>query len=228
VHQLLEDVRTTATVPNFPKPSPVAIRTILVPILRRWIVEGGFFAAQKLIAPTRIQFEVGINANAVRLCEMGYTERWMAIVLFGSIGVGVSWTAQSFIGKPAPCSGGEFRQLPHPAKTFFRQKMFFWKGRFFTRHDVIHAHANKLGGVHLDFQRAADQAHIDEIKNYFGFDQEVDPFRMLAGDKIARARADTNRRSNIYDAIELVTLDTARIFVKGIEDSKALFEALLR
>lgn len=198
-----------------------------MPIMRRWVVEGGFFAAQKLIA-SKIKFEVGINKEAVRLCKAGYYEHWMTIVLFGAIGVGASQVAQRFIGKAQPSSAGEFRQLPHTAKAFFSQEMFFWKGRFYTRRDVTCMHANKFGGVHLDFKRKAEEAHIDEIKNYFGFDQEASPLRMLMGAEIAATRADPNRRQGIYDATELVTLDTARIFAKGIESSATLFEALLQ
>jgi hypothetical protein len=228
VLQLLEDVRTIATIPNYPVPSPAAIRAFLVPVMRRWIVDGRFFAAQRLIAPSEIRFQASINEEAARLCEFEYTERWMAVIFFGEIGLGVSQTAQRYIGKAPPFREGELRELPHTAKSFFDQKMFFWKGHFYTRHDVIHVHANKLGGVHLDFRRAADQAHINEIRNYFGFDREAAPLGMLVGDQIAAARADPNRRQHIYDATDLVTLDTARIFASGVESAAPLFEALLR
>jgi hypothetical protein len=196
--------------------------------MRRWIVENGFFTAQKLITPTKIQFEVGINRDAEHLCELGYFEHWMAVVLFGKIGVAACQVEESWISKPTPGRGGEFRQLPHPAKAFFNQKMFFWRGRFYTRNDVILMQARKLGGVHLDFRRADDEAHIDEIKNYFGFDREPKVSRMLMGAEIAAARSDPNRRPRIYDATELVTFDTARIFAAGIKSSSSLFEALLQ
>ena len=228
VHQLLEDVTTIAGVADFPKPSPAAIRATLAPALRRWIVEGRFFAAQKLIVPSKIEFVVSINENAVRLCEVGYNERWMAVVMFGRIGLGVGQTAQEFIGKPPPILEGEFRECPHPANAFFEQKMFFWKGRFFTRKDLIKVHANKLGGVHLDFKRDANETYINEIRNYFGLDRGRVPLQMLVGDEIAALRADPNRRPHIYDAADLVTLDTARIFASGVEASAPAFKALLQ
>ena len=125
---------------------------------------------------------------------------------------------------------GKFRQLLHPASVFFTQKDVFLEGagQFYTRHDVLRLHANKLGGVHLDFKRAPDEAHIDEIKNYFGFDSVAHPLQMMRGADIATARSDPNRRPNIYDATELVALDTARIFAKGIKSSASLFKALLQ
>jgi hypothetical protein len=88
-------------------------------------------------------------------------------------------------------------------------------------------HANLLGGVHLDFRRGDDEEHINEIKNYFGFEIKPDTHQMLVGDEIAVARADPARRRNIYDATELVVLDTARIFAIAVRSSQALFQALL-
>lgn len=49
---------------------------------------------------------------------------------------------------------------------------------------------------------------------------------MLVGQDIEIARADPARRDRVYDATELVTLDTARIFAKGIDSVSASFEAL--
>ncbi len=228
VLRLLDDMGVIGDVLKALLPTPATITAVLVPILRRWIVEDGFFLAQKVILPAKVEFHVAINEDAERLCQLGYFEHWMAVVLAGTIGVGASQVAQDWIGKPTPGRGGEFRQLPHTPKQFFDQKMFFWQGRFYTRRDVIRMHANKLGGVHLDFERDDDEAHIDQIKNYFGFEKEPVVFNMLKGDKIALARADPKRRKGVYDATELVTFDTARIFAKGIESSATLFEALLR
>lgn len=217
VHQLLEDVETILGVPNFPRPSPAIVRTIFVPVLRRWIVEPNFFAAQKLLRGQEIKFEVAINGNAAKLCEVGYYEHWMAVVLFGRIGVGASQVSQEFWDKLLPFSLGEFRQLPHPASTF-----------------EVEMHTSQFVGVQTDHIATAielplPKKHLlrDEIKNYFGFDGEAVPWRMMKGDEIAVARADPNRRANIYDATELVALDTARIFAKGIDFSAALFKALL-
>jgi hypothetical protein len=94
--------------------------------------------------------------------------------------------------------------------------MFFWKGNFYTRADVIKWLANKLGGAHLDFRRKGDETHIDELKNYFGFEVAPKTNQMLVGDSIASGRADPSRRPSIYDATELIAMDTARIFAAGI------------
>jgi hypothetical protein len=110
---------------------------------------------------------------------------------------------------------------------FFGQKMFFWKGQFYTRADLIKMHANALGGVHLNFQRTRSETHIIELKNYFGYEVNGRNYQMMIGNEIAVGRADPDRRAQIYDATELVTMDTARIFARGVRKSEASFVALL-
>ncbi len=68
--------------------------------------------------------------------------------------------------------------------------MFFWKGEFYTRAEVIKMHANALGGVHFDFRKAQDEAHIKEIKNYLGFELKGSNNQILVGDEIGQGRAD--------------------------------------
>jgi hypothetical protein len=51
-------------------------------------------------------------------------------------------------------------------------------------------HANALGGVLFDFCKQDDEAHIKEIKNYFGFEVKGNNSQMLMGDSIAQGRAD--------------------------------------
>jgi len=84
-------------------------------------------------------------------------------------------------------------------------------------------HANKLGGVHLDFRRKQDETHINEIKNYFGFEIIGNNHHMLVGDQIDQGRSDPARRQQIYDATELIAIDTGRIFADGINNSKEMF-----
>jgi hypothetical protein len=157
----------------------------------------------------------------------------MGLVLFGTIGVAIAQVANKHLapdGKPiAQLDDGSSSARPTPqrAKIFFDQKMFFWKGQFYTRADVIKMHANALGGVHFDFRKAQDEAHIKEIKNYFGFELKGNNNQMLVGDEIDLARADPARRQQVYDATELVAMDTARIFASGVRTSEEAFVDLL-
>jgi hypothetical protein len=122
---------------------------------------------------------------------------------------------------------GSLKPSPVKASTFFKQPMFFWKGRFFNREDVIKMHANKLGGVHLDFSRTKDEEYINEIKEYFGFEVGATGYQMLMGEEIQRGREDRRRRASVYDATELIAMDTARIFAGGVRKSEKAFLAVL-
>lgn len=226
VHQLLEDTRLINDALASGQPKPVLVRSTFVPVLRKWIIEDGFFKAARLVRAKEPTFEILTTPNDVKLCNAGVYEHWMAIILFGTVGVGVGLLAEKF--RAAPPSKPQPVTALHPAIVLFEQKMFFWKGHFYTRQDIIRMHANRLGGVHLDFRRKPNEAHIDEIKNYFGFEILPHTHQMLIGRDIEIARADPARRDRVYDATELVTLDTARIFAKGIESSATLFEALLQ
>jgi hypothetical protein len=156
----------------------------------------------------------------------------MELLVFGTLGVSVAQVSKQHLGldgktKPHFEKGMNAQPASQKASTFFDQRMFFWKGTFYTRADVIKMHANALGGVHFNFRRKEDEAHINEIKNYFGFEVKGNNFHMLVGNEIEKGRADPNRRQQIYDATELVAIDTARIFAKGVRASANLFSGLL-
>ena len=232
IQQLLDDVGVLEDQFSTGLPKPPAVRATLVPILRRWIFEGLFYKAQKLILPEQVGFLITSSGQAGKLCKAGVYAHWMALLAFGGISVGVSQVAPKWLGpdgKPITHldDGANPRPASQKANIFFKQKVFFWKGEFYTRTDVIEMHANALGGVHLDFSRAQDEAHINEIKNYFGFERKGANSQMLMGDEIGIGRADQARRAQIYDATELVAMDTARIFASGILASEKPFSDLL-
>ncbi len=227
IQQLLDDVGMINDQFLAGMPKPQATRTIFVPILRRWIAEGLFYQAQKVILPAQVNFSIVSHAQQVKLCKADVLEHWMGLVLFGTVGISVGLLAEKHRGTGAPSIGDNTNPTPQKASVFFKQKILFWKGKFYTREDVIKMHANALGGVHLDFRKTQDEAHITEIKNYFGFEIKGSRSQMLIGDDISVGRADPARRQQVYDATELVTMDTARIFANGIQDEQAAFAATL-
>jgi hypothetical protein len=215
---------------------PPEIRATLSPLLRKWIGERQFHKAQKLLRPQMVRFQIVSQAQAIKYCQAGIFEHWMGYMLFGTLGISTGKTAERYTekGRPnkyaLPPVGAAAAQVANP---FFDQKMFYWKGEFYTRSDVVKWLANKFGGTHLDFRRRDDEAHINEIKDYFGFEVETDDrgrlvgSKMLIGQEISLGRADPLRRSNIYDAADLIALDTARIFAEGVRASEKDFARLL-
>jgi hypothetical protein len=233
VQQLLDDVGLLEARFILGIPKPAETRAHFTPILRRWIVEGLFHQAQKLILRNgAVGFPIVSNAHAIKLCKAGVYEHWMGVVYFGTVGVATAKVAQKYLasdGKPTTQlndSSTHTQPSPQPAKLFFDQRMFFWKQQFYTRADVIKMLANTLGGVHLNFKKSQDEAHIKEIKNYFGFELKGNNYQMLVGEQIGLARADPIRRQQVYDATELIAMDTARIFASGVRASAKLFIAL--
>jgi hypothetical protein len=230
VLQLFDDVVILETQFSMGVPKSPLARAVLVPILRRWIVEGVFFKAQKLIQPDQVRFAVSSNSQAIQQCEAGLVVEWMELMIFGTTGVSFSRVPPEHIGpdhQPATYSKSSFQPSPQRPKIFFEQKMFFGKGQFYTRYDVIKMHANALGGVHFDASRMQNESHINEIKTAFGFELKGGYSNMLMGEEIDRRRADPVRRQTTYDATELVAIDTARIFAAGVRASESAFLALL-
>ncbi len=226
LQQLVDDARLLAELTSG-RPAPALIRTTFAPALRKWVVEDGLFKAVKLVQPHRPKFEIMTIPDAIKHCKAGVYEHWMAMIMFGTLGICYGLLAEEYRANP-PFQKANPVTVYHPAHTFFDQKMFFWKREFYTRKDIIWMHANKLGGAHLDFRRKADETHIDEIKNYFGFEILPHTQQMLIGHDIEIGRADPVRRDRVYDATELVALDTARIFANGVLASRGVFDAAIR
>jgi hypothetical protein len=152
IQQLLDDVGVVEDQFRIGLPKPSGTRTIFVPILRRWITETLFFTAQKLILPHQVAFPIRSHAHGIKLCKAGVYKYWMGLVEFGTLGVALGKRAQQHLGpdgKPTTQSQGNgYETAPQKASTFFDQRMFFWKRRFYTRADIIKKHTNLLGGVH--------------------------------------------------------------------------------
>ena len=224
VSQLLEDAEVIESLCRVGQPMPALVRTTFVPLLRKWIVEDGFFKAAKLILPYQPKFEVMTNPEDVKYCKAGVYNHWMAMIKFGPIGVGSALLSEKYIQQPPART--EHVTVFHPANVLFSQKVFYWKERFYTRKDIIWMHANRLGGVHLDFRRKPNESHINEIKNYFGLEVLPHTHQMLLGKDIETARADPSRREHVYDATELVAIDAALSLARGVLTSRQEFEKI--
>ena len=230
--QLLDDTLTLEKQLKYSVPSPSESRAVLIPILRKWINDDNFFHIQKLIEKSKHPLFTINKDDGPTLCEDGYYERWMGLIIFNNIGIATAQVAKKYIKNgevkaSKRSQNATIKAIPQRASIFFDQKIMFWKNNFYTRRNFIKWHANKLGGVHYDFERKTDEAHINEIKNTFGFEVKGNNYQMLVGNDIEIARADIQRRQYIYDTTELVAIDTARIFMEGINKAKSDILALL-
>lgn len=233
VFQLLDDVAIIGDAVTTIVPKPAAVRTVLVPILRRWIAEGLFFRAQKLILPYQVRFETYCDGESIECCKAMKLVHWMEVMAFGSVGVGIAQVAPEHIGPDGKPTFNRSKQdraerIPHKPSDFFDQNILFWDGDFYSRADIIKLHANTLGGVHFDFKNPKTDMDWQTIKNYHGYEiTGQNNVQILVSAEIQPAKDDPKRRQYVYDATEIVAIDTATTFVKGIRDAEDKFSALL-
>jgi hypothetical protein len=92
---------------------------------------------------------------------------------------------------------------------------------------VVQEHADKLGGAHFSVEKVDD--YVPALGKTFAVEcvAGTNDRNVLFGDSIQAARADPGRRQFVYDAIDLVTIDTARIFAEGVSRSADLFRVML-
>lgn len=203
------------------RPSPQAARAIIAPILRRWISEQLLHRVQRLFGPKMLTFPLLEMPNTVERCSAGLIEHWFTATELGGVAISMSLPKSSV---PANLAGldtsgdGHGGWVRRPVRAFFEQKVFFWQGRFYTRAQILSAQANKRGGVHLDFNRAAKDAHVDALPLFFGVEVSGTNYQILVGQDIQLAKLNRARRQNTYDAFDLVAIDSARIFVLGVDE----------
>jgi hypothetical protein len=228
IHVLIEDAEVLGELSKpDQRPTPAAARTIIVPILRRWIHDGLFYEAQRELLPHEVQFELFEEPVAIANCEKGILSQWMALTQLGGIGIGSSQIAPAWLSRLDQVPRDNGNSAKRKGSSFFEQKVFFWEGQFYKRAAVLGMHANKLGGVHLDPRRANDEGHIDALRQYFGVEFIGSNAQMLVGPDVTKAKQDVDRRGRTYDAMELIAIDTARIFSAGITESSPQLRALL-
>ena len=232
VLQLLDDIETLEKQFKCGDPSPSESRTVLIPILRKWIIDDNFSSIQKLIDKNMHPSFIIIQNDGLKLCEDGYYEYWIEQLNFNQASISSGRVARKYIKDnkvlaPNRRSQTVIKSIPQKSRIFFNQKIMFWEKIFYTRSDFIKWHANKLGGIHYDFKRKINEGHINAIKNAFGFEVNGNNYQILLGNDIEVGRANIHRRQHIYDTIELVAIDTARVFLEGIDKAKPVILALL-
>ena len=97
IHQLLEDTDIISRTVTIGRPKPAVIRATLVPLLRKWITESGFFKAAKLIYRHRPTFNIWAGSNEINLCKSGVYEHWMAGVRFDTISISISQISEKYL-----------------------------------------------------------------------------------------------------------------------------------
>jgi len=139
-------------------------------ILRRWLCEGliGRLSNQLGMTPT---FPVFDNSEVF---EALLSASDINFYLTGGVrmnGIPILSVYDSTAASPAE-AGVKVGPLPQKLLTvgkMLRQPRLFYAGERFTCEQIIRFTANKLGGVHLDFERSARDKILDEAGRYMTF-----------------------------------------------------------
>ncbi|MGO8496833.1 hypothetical protein ACC785_22675 [Rhizobium ruizarguesonis] len=219
IHQLLDDVNVLRTlIAENTIPTPEMARVAIVPILRRWICDQQFHLVQRLLGQRIIHFEVWQNKQAEQNCLARRFHHWMEMINVGAFIMSAALPQEQFISHDgrSKFAMGEASRALWPSHKFFNQPLIFLNERLYRRRDILAYHANKLGGVHLDFRRNSGEQDVDDIANHFGFEIIEANYKMLIQQDLREAKSDRSRRGRTYDAMELVAIDTARIFAAAL------------
>ena len=73
----------------------------------------------------------------------------MGHIQIGTIGFGLGKVAPKHLGDRQKYGMPILPPVPQVARQFFEQKMFYWKGQFYTRADVIKWLANRFGWTQI-------------------------------------------------------------------------------
>jgi hypothetical protein len=217
IHLLIDDVDVLSEISGSgAPPSPQVARTTIFPILRRWICEQQFHLVQKILTQKNIvRFEFWENPAAIEDCQQGLIETWIEMVDIGGLVISPTQSVEgkSDITRSRKIPGAKVR---YPSHRFFTQKVIYWQRRFYRRCDLLKIYANKRGGTHFDQSRKDGEEIVDQLGHFFGLEIDGLNFKMLNQWQLAEARSKRDKRVISYDAIELLAIDTAKIFADAV------------
>jgi hypothetical protein len=106
------------------------------------------------------------------------------------------------------------------AKDFFLQRMVYMEGAFASRADIINFTANKLGGTHNPEPEKNKKLQRNPLYNFdeiFGLAVLGSNIQMMREGEFKKISDYKKQGRVIYNIYHLVTLDTARRFVRGVK-----------
>ena len=215
---LIEDANNLEELVSSRSPSPSLIRSTIGPILRRWICDGDFNIVQKALRPNIIRFSARlVSSNEKFNLNSSLYGLWIGPISFSDVVLRLAVpTSEIAVLKPAGSS--QINRMT--SQRFFKQKVCLINGKIFTRLDILRFFANELGGTHFDYSKLTHDQAKQSLRNTVGYEVgQTGDIQMLMGAQITEAKADLQRRPAIYDLTDLIVLDTACIFARGITNN---------
>lgn len=210
---------------------------LLSSLMRRWLVDGDL---KKLLAPLQADatFEVQGNAGAVNYQANSGVYRYL---LTG--GIMLNGLPIRFIGD-SPLEPHEIdrsfmieARSRLPLKRFLSQPRLLHDGHWFTTAEILRFVANKLGGNHVDFDRAGQWSGLDAANRYMTFGGpalteppagseiyllvESESGEVLGGAHLETLAAAASFVQMSIDGVQLCTLKRERSLIARLRDLRS-------
>jgi len=155
---------------TYRKPVPEGSIRLASVILRKWLVDG---LLTQLAHCAGVTATVPVLDNQSVIAEIPQKED-VTYFLTGGIrmnGSPVSGIYHSTLNAPTPprLPLHTMAEIDVKVSQFLSQKRVYYAGTFFTASDIISYTANKLGGAHLDFNRAGKFAEMERAAEFLTY-----------------------------------------------------------
>ncbi len=196
-------------------PSQHEIRTIISPILRKWISDNGmryFHDKDK-----KLSTYIVINTSAfVEECKNNdKVDKWIMQLPFREFLIQMYFLDKKDFQR---CNKGEIKC---DFNSFRNQKIAYNNGNFITREECIRFVANKMGGIHTQEQAKPlkNKAQLEFVRMMvIAFSPKKRIIANLDGSSELQLETYKKQGYSLYPLLYLVVLDSAIRFYKGVSE----------
>lgn len=170
ITQFEEDLAVLYDVLNTPSPlSPQKVRLVASSTVRKWLLDGHI---NQLAKELDVLFELPAydTTEVFKSIENGAPINFFLAggIMLGGIPIRSMYSSSiPFDGKP-PIPADTPISLISPGK-YINSKRLYHNGKSFSAERILLFVANKHGGVHLDFNRSAENERLLQAANYMTF-----------------------------------------------------------
>lgn len=206
------------TSPNHDFPSQHDIRSIVAPILRKWVSDNGMKQVHDLFGGRQATFKVPDHSEFVREAKVNkVVDKWFSAV---PVPLGLMLEVQ-FIKDEKIVSRCQKSEAELDFKAFRIQKVGYHRGKFITREEIARFVADKMGGTHTQSQakEVKDVRKLDFIKLAVvainGSTRTIETADNPTTDQIEDWK---QSGYSIYSCLHLNVLDSANRFFRGANE----------
>ncbi|WP_159090016.1 hypothetical protein [Ruegeria sp. Alg231-54] len=204
--------------PNHEFPSQHEIRSILAPILRKWMCDNGMNPVHKKLGGQQSMFSVPDHSGFVNEAKTNKAiNKWFAAV---PVPLGLAVEVQ-FIKDAEVTSRCKKGDTIYDFNAFRVQKVGYSSGKFITREEIARFVADKMGGTHTQSQATP----VKDVRKLSFLDLVMVAIHsegkiVETGDNPTEDQRKLWQQSgyNVYSCLHLNVLDSAHRFYNGANE----------